>query len=310
MRKVVFHSVRFCGVAIAIYVVILFLLSFTDTTFIVKNIAYNTSKYASGHLLTRLREADTTRSADIVVIGSSHAYRGFDPAIFAEYNIRMFNLGSSSQTPVQSEILARKYIEQMKPELVIYECSPDLFSNDGTESAADFISNSEITSDMVSMSFYLNNVTVYNTLLFTFFKRLHSPLSEKKEAEILENDSYCKGGFVRKSANLTTAPYTGKSYSYLLKKNQKTAFENLLIYLEKKDIDVLLVQAPVQKSYYLKNTNSVYFDEYFSAKGTYVNCNLAYGPTLSDSLHFYDNHHLNQEGVKIFNRFIIEKFLK
>lgn len=29
-------------------------------------------------------------------------------------------------------------------------------------------------------------------------------------------------------------------------------------------------------------------------------------PELDDSLHFYDNVHLNQEGVEIFNKIVIE----
>jgi hypothetical protein len=53
-----------------------------------------------GHMFTRNKELNSLDSIDILVIGSSHVYRGFDPRFFSKKGIRLFNLGSSAQTPL------------------------------------------------------------------------------------------------------------------------------------------------------------------------------------------------------------------
>ena len=58
-------------------------------------------------LYQRVREADTTANVNILVLGASHAYRGIDPRVFTEKGYRLFNLGSSSQTPLQTQILLK-----------------------------------------------------------------------------------------------------------------------------------------------------------------------------------------------------------
>src|SRR5689334_14184152 len=71
-----------------------------------KNLNYRLGAY--GHLFTRVKEIDSVKKVDILFLGSSHSYRGFDPRIFKQYGLTSFNLGSSSQTPIQAKILLEK----------------------------------------------------------------------------------------------------------------------------------------------------------------------------------------------------------
>ena len=73
-----------------------------------------------GHSLTRMREVKELSDIDVLIIGSSHAYRGIDPRIFKEKGLNTFNLGSSLQTPINTKILLKKYLDKLKPKLVIY----------------------------------------------------------------------------------------------------------------------------------------------------------------------------------------------
>lgn len=98
-----------------------------------KSLVYH--RVSSGHMFTRLEEAGEFGHVDVLVTGSSHAYRGFDPRVFAENGLSLFNLGSSSQTPIQTEFLLDRYLDVLTPEVVLLEVYPDLFSNDGTESS-------------------------------------------------------------------------------------------------------------------------------------------------------------------------------
>ena len=115
-----------------------------------------------GHLKTRIRDLATCSDVDVLFLGSSHAYRGFDPRIFMKYGIKSFNLGSSAQTPIQTEILLKRYLNSLKPKLVVYEVYPSTLSLDGVESALDLIANDRIDFPIIKMALDLNHAAVYN----------------------------------------------------------------------------------------------------------------------------------------------------
>ena len=52
------------------------------------NLNFNIGAY--GHSFTRFIEAKSTKDVDVMVVGSSHAYRGFDPRNFEKSNIDTF----------------------------------------------------------------------------------------------------------------------------------------------------------------------------------------------------------------------------
>src|SRR5438067_355769 len=60
--------------------------------------------------LARFRDAARHEPVEVVVFGSSHAYRGFDPRVFAAAGHTLVNLGSTNQTPLNSRFLAELYL--------------------------------------------------------------------------------------------------------------------------------------------------------------------------------------------------------
>src|SRR5215217_8103310 len=78
----------------------------------------------NGHLFSRLKELDTVKNVDILFLGSSHAYRGYDVRKFNRLGYSAFNLGSSAQTPVQTELLVKTYLAQLNPKVVILDIHP------------------------------------------------------------------------------------------------------------------------------------------------------------------------------------------
>ena len=82
-------------------------------------------------MFTRLKEVKTVKNVDILFLGSSHTYRGFDTSIFHDCGYSAFNLGSSSQTPIQTLTLANRYLKQLNPKLVVLEVYPGNFTGDG-----------------------------------------------------------------------------------------------------------------------------------------------------------------------------------
>ena len=113
--------------------------------FMAKNVRNCVGCY--GHLFTRVKEAKETKNPDILFLGSSHAYRGLDPRIFAEEGITSFNLGSSSQTPINTQVLLHQYLDQIQPKMVIYEVYAGTLTSDGVESSLDLLISSPLLSD-------------------------------------------------------------------------------------------------------------------------------------------------------------------
>ena len=95
------------------------------------------------HTYLKLKEVKKVRKVDILFIGSSRCYRGFDVRIFKKYNFTSYNLGTTSQSPIQSEMLLKKHLNRIKPKVVVFEVNPLMFSIDGLESSLDIISNDE-----------------------------------------------------------------------------------------------------------------------------------------------------------------------
>jgi len=151
-----------------------------------------------GHQYSRLKEVKVINSVDILFLGSSLAYRGFDPRIFEANGITSFNLGSSNQTPIQTKVLLYRYLRQINPKLIIYEVEPEIFSIDGVESALDIMTNDKNDLISIKMAFGLNHIKVYNTLIYALLRDALGLNSSFIEPIIQGEDKYISGGFVEK----------------------------------------------------------------------------------------------------------------
>lgn len=257
-----------------------------------------------GHMNTRLKELETTGPVDILVTGSSHAYRGFDPRIFAKEGIRIFDLGSSAQTPIQTELLVKKYFARLKPKLVIIEVFPGVFINDGVESSLDLISNRPFGIDDVIMALRINNLITYNALFYSVFKQLFHR-EKYKEPPCKNDECYIPGGFVQRSELAFCPPQkTGPPKVWDLRPEQVRAFKRTMKFLSAQDCRVMLVQAPITRAFYDAYTNNEEIDRFFQSFGVgYYNVNRS-RIGRSNRL-FYDSDHLNMNGVWQFNRLLI-----
>ncbi|HMO32790.1 MAG TPA: hypothetical protein PKE63_03250 [Lacibacter sp.] len=265
------------------------------------NISYRIGSY--GHLFTRLSELKKYGEVDILFLGSSHAYRGFDTRIFAEKGYKTFNLGSSAQTPVQTKVLLDRYLDKLNPRLVIYEVYPATFFIDGVESSLDLIANDKNDFNSLKMALKINNIKTYNTLLYGFTRDLLGLNANYKEPIIKDNDKYIPGGFVEKEINYYQPEDFEKKEVYL-RDYQIRSFSEIIQMLTEKGIKIVLVYAPIPKANYESYINMSYFDSVMQEYSTYYNFNKIIA--LNDSLHFYDSHHLNQNGIRIFNKALIE----
>lgn len=257
----------------------------------------------SGHLHTRLQDVKNTKNIDLLFLGSSHAYRGFDTRIFKNAGINAFNLGSSSQTPIQSEVLLKRYLERLNPKTIIYEVDPSSFGADGIEPSLDIIANDKNDFKSIIMSLKQNHIKVYNTLIYGFYRDLFNKNSSYIEEIKKGADTYIKGGFVEKDFKYFKYMKYDKN-KWKFNKKQFISFENTVNLIKDRNIKLILVQAPISSSLYNSYSNNTAFNNRMKIYGEYFNFNEIL--QLDDSLHFYDSHHLNQNGVILFNTKLID----
>lgn len=258
---------------------------------------------APGHMHSRISEIKKYGSIDILFLGSSHTYRGFDTRIFLENGYKSFNLGSSSQTPIQTKVLLNRYLETLKPHLVIYEVYPATFAADGVESSLDIIANDINDIHSLNMALKINNIKTYNTLIYGFTRNLFGLDNSFSEPLIKGIDKYVSGGFVEREIGFYK-PSEFEIAEIYLRDYQFTSFVEIIQLIKKQNIELILVYAPIPKVNYNRYSNNQYFDSTMMSYSKYYNFNEL--NILEDSLHFYDSHHLNQYGVEIFNKKLIE----
>jgi poly-D-alanine transfer protein DltD len=267
-----------------------------------KNLSSEVGGY--GHTLSRLQEVDTTRNIDLLFLGPSLAYRGFDIRIFRESGYRSFNLGTGSQSSLQTQLLLDRYLERLSPRFVIYEVYPWCFTTDGVESTLDIALNDEMGNDFWQLGFRQNHLKIYHTLLYAQFRSYLYAGNAVREEVNKKEDTYIQGGFVRKSVSYYLPEETYPRQEWKWNEAQFQVFESILQQLKEAGAEVVLVRAPVSEGWYNAHTNNAGFDERMQAYAPYFNFNEIMA--LEDTLHFYDYQHLNQKGVEAFNRRLIE----
>jgi hypothetical protein len=301
MKSFLKNIVLFSLFAATFYVSFLFFWSLYTPKFLKPNLNYKLGSY--GHLNSRLKEVKKIKNVDLLFLGSSHAYRGFDTRIFLKENFKSFNLGSSAQTPIQTEVLLNKYLELLNPKVVIYEVYPLTFSIDGVESSLDLIANDKIDLNTIQMAFKIKHLKTFNTLIYGYLRETFNLNKSFNEAKKIKDDVYISGGFVEKELKFFKKTIQPKS-EIVFSDNQIEAFEDVISILKKRKIKLILVFAPVSKSLYSSYTNVKVFDDKMKGYAKYYNFNKLLN--LNDTLHFYDSHHLNQDGVVLFNKKLIE----
>jgi hypothetical protein len=267
-----------------------------------KNIVYNLGGY--GHTYSRFREVKHIQNVDVLVIGSSHAYRGFDPRIFKQHGLSLFNLGTSSQTPIQTQVLLKKYLKRLNPKVVIIEVYPKILCIDGVESELDLISNDGLDGDMLHSVRHYSNIKVINTLLFSIYRHgVFKDLTIFNEPLIKGVDAYVSGGFVERWGTLNQiSKFAPQKFKLNLKQIQ--IFEENVQYIKTLGYKIVLVEAPYIKDLYHSYQNHDMIASFYKKlEVPYYNFNNM--DLLNDSLHFYDPDHMNQLGVDVFNKHLL-----
>lgn len=270
-----------------------------------RNVPYPVGGY--GHMHTRVREAATSGKVDILFLGSSHAYRGFDTRIWAQHGFSSFNFGSSAQSLIQSELLLKCSMKELDPQVIIMEVNPILFSSDGVESALDLIANRPIDLATVGMVYREKHIKTTNALFYGTLRQTLGIDDGLVESAQEDDGQYIPGGFVeRKTGRYQPEAEADQKESEEFVTEQIEAFDRILQLAHRTGKKLILVEAPVPHFTYAHMLAPQREFEKFMASRRAVFLNMNGKVALTDTLHFTDGHHLNQAGVELFNAALID----
>lgn len=266
---------------------------------------------------------------DVLILGSSHAYRGFDPRIFADtLELNAFNMGSSFQNPIDSYYTLQEVLRRHTPKVVIFEVYWKVFEGEdyNFESATYNYDNMAPSWNKVNYLFsgftyeqylkanllsirYHENWSKHDVVQFNF---RHKYLGHPAETSVYPaDDKYIGLGFVASTRTATDEELTTKnrfSNSKMDLNGKRVDYLMRIINLCKKhDIPLVLVSTPLpQESVALiQDYPSIhnYFADIAQDEGLYY---LDYSVISPDHLtfeqsHFQDDHHLNLWGSELFS---------
>jgi hypothetical protein len=261
-----------------------------------------------GHTLARFQEIDNYHDIDILFLGSSHVYRSFDPRIFKQAGFKIFNMGTTSQTPLNSYHLFKRYEPFLKPKVLVYECYFGIFeSDDGLESLRDLVFNLPLSRNLLYMAWEGRSLRAITWILSEFFGRMTVPWNKKKQMPV-EGDAYVSGGYVenntvylnQKISEARVVKWSKRQFEYL---------ERILSECKIHGIKAIVIVQPVPKNHLASIKN---YDDFSGKLEVIASSHGAdyYDFTkliaLDDGQDYMDEHHLNAQGVKKFNHYFLQ----
>ena len=253
-----------------------------------------------GNSFQKFKDFDKNKNYDVLVIGSSHAYRGYDPRNFKNAGIDMFNLGTSAQTPLNTYFVAKNYITPQNCKMVILDLYDGSFHDNGFESSSDLIQNISSNKAAIEMAASFKNPQIINMLALRFLNLGGPPF--------YYDSLYTGNGFSQKRDTLRySLPFESYESRYLPSEIQAYYLEKLLQFFESNHIPIIMVTVPFPKER-IKAQHEIYRKvfEGMAEKYHVKYLDYSFNTNFNSQAHFYDSHHLNQTGVDLFNKILLE----
>ncbi|MBZ0263714.1 hypothetical protein K8I28_03520 [bacterium] len=252
-------------------------------------------------------------SLDILFLGSSHAYRTFDTRIYSELGLKTYNLGSPSQTPVNSYLLLKHYLPQKHIKKVVFEAYWRMFSISSTESAFDLIVNmppdfSRLpviahNKNLNVLSYYLSWLLNVNRIDYNSIKPIVSPMNQ-----------FVGGGFVEKLRSDYQPDFPpGMSLKMEAQEVQFKYFEKIIKLLSENDIELIVTFQPVSQQLLDMSIGDEKLIQRIEENVAEHNLPLIEFMDVDSlrSTEFYvDENHLNNRGVRAFNQLFIQQLIE
>ena len=300
MKLIVRNSLKVLLAACVIYAGAIFIFSNVQlidrrmSLFFVPNLQRN-----GGQELQMMRDLTSNPTKyDAIVLGSSHAYRGYDPRIFEQAEVSVFNAGTSAQNAKGSLVLYNEYLRD-RADVFILDVYDPVFELEGTESNMRLIQN--VPTNTAAFALVKQEVKMYT--LNALVVRLAS-LNVKDEAP---NNDYVKNGFCEKKGILYAVEPLNDSV-FDANEEMFVAFETMIKQMQGDGKRIVLCSHPLPQSPGLRNFHDKFlarFSPLIERLGVpYID--LTYYTEGFGINEFADLSHLNQQGVELYNSLLLQ----
>ena len=293
MASFVKRTLQFLAITLALYVAALFALSHIKERG--RAVVFRTGDYyhwPGGDTWQRFREYDPKVRQDVVIIGSSHAYRGYDPRVFTGRGLSAFNLGSSGQTPLNTLYLIEAFLDSSNTSLLVFDIYEGVLAADGLESTSDLVQNQPNTKAAVGMTWSLQDLRGLNLITQRLVGDQGTPY--------YTSDEYLGLGFAP-SQDSVKLPTKGTSAPVAFDPRQQAFFAQCLDLCQRKGIRTVVAshyaRYNMQGSYHAPTRR--FIDSTLAGRGIpYLDFTEV--PGIDERNWFADHNHLNATGARIF----------
>jgi hypothetical protein len=299
MKLIIRNSLKVLLAAAVVYVAVIFI--FSNVIFIDRRMALffipNLQRNGGQELQMMHDLTSNTTKYDAIVLGSSHAYRGYDPRIFEQAGVSLFNAGTSAQNAKGSLVLYNEYLKD-RGDIFILDVYDPVFELEGTESNMRLIQNvstHEAALDLVQQEWKMYTVNALAVRLASLQPRDEAP-----------NADYVKNGFCEKKGILYALEPLNDSV-FDANEEMFEAFEALVKQMQADGKRVVLCSHPLPASAGLHNYHDKFLERFTPLIQRYglTYIDLTYYTEGFGINEFADLSHLNQQGVELYNRLLL-----
>ena len=257
-----------------------------------------------GDIHQRFLEFNPDSAYDVIILGSSHAYRGYDCRIFSKEGISAFNLGSSNQTIQDSYVLAQFVEKKMKHKpLVLIETYYGTISENSLESTFFLIPNVKDDGLAIDLAVEKPDPRLFNALVLRYLN--------KSKPVLFQDSTYKPGGYCENPKEMSDSLLKLLKNPLPTYKPSKECLEyltKLLKFLKEKGFPVAVAThpLPLESDHGPADLCGKALDSVCRAEGVPF-LNFAFKHSLNSQKSFYDSHHMNRGGVNWYNPEIIKE---
>ena len=234
---------------------------------------------------------------DAIVLGSSHAYRGYDPRIFEQSGLSLFNAGTSAQNAKGSLVLYNEYLRE-RADVFILDVYDPVFELEGTESNMRLIQNvptNEAAVALVQQDWKMYTVNALAVRMASF-----NAIDEAPNVDYVNNGFCEKKGILYAVEPLNDSVFDENDEMFI-------AFETMVKQMQADGKRIVLCSHPLPASAGLHN----YHDKFLARFTPLIErlgvayIDLTYYTEGFGINEFADLSHLNQQGVELYNRLLL-----
>lgn len=286
--------------ALAIYAAVIFIFSNVQlidrraSSFFIPNLQRN-----GGQEMQMMRDLTSNPTKyDAIVLGSSHAYRGYDPRIFEQSGISLFNAGTSAQNAKGSLVLYNEYLRD-RSDVFILDIYDPVFELEGTESNMRLIQN--VPTNEAALALVQQEFKIYTLNALAVRLASINPTDEAPNADYIKNGFCEKKGILYAVEPLNDSVFDANEEMFL-------ALETLIKQMRSNGKRIVLCSHPLPASPGLHN----YHDKFLSRFTPLIErlgvsyIDLTYYTEGFGVNEFADLSHLNQQGVELYNRLLLQ----